>query len=401
VLVLALFVSLSAAAEPPRFSWPQTRWEARIEAPADGTCEVRALAVDGRDAVIVAGYTSRASGYAARAVPLVAKFGAGGRRLWVKNALGRRPSAWGEVRLMVVHESREITACGPVGDSADDPLRLFVFARYGPDGTITWTRTLTVAGVYRFEPLAMTAVPGGELVLAGTGRRPDALDDPQWCVVRVDARLAVKWVRMHDSRSTGETEPGVAVADPAGKAFVVGRGRVGEGPERWLIEGWGTAGERLVGTWGDGDAGCLRQMGSRLTVRGKWLFVAGDQVCEGKTATVFLRKLDREGRTVWAAAAPTDGRATGVVALPSGGAIVVGEERAVGEEDSVPWPFAMRWNAAGDLMMTSRGLLKEETSARYTAAALDSEGNLVIAGESSALVKGSPVRRIFVRKLSF
>ncbi|MEK7474447.1 MAG: hypothetical protein AAB152_02330 [Candidatus Coatesbacteria bacterium] len=407
MLALALLLSLNAAAEPPRFSWPQTRWEARLAGATDGACEVRALAVDGRDAVIVAGTTSRKSGYAARAVPLVAKIGAGGRRLWEQNALGRKASPWGEVRLAVVHESREITAHGSVGDSADDPLRLSVFARYGPDGTIQWTRTLTVPGLFRFEPVSMTAVPGGDLVLAGTGSRPEALEVPQWCVVRVDARLGVRWFRTHDQESTGEATPTQVVAGRGGDAFVLGVGRIGLGPKRWLMEGWGPAGERRMGAWGDGDANCLSSMGRRIATSGRGFLVAGDEVCTGKASVVFVKRLDREGRVVWEGRRvwevtdPTMGRVSDVVALPSGGMIAVGEERTVGDEIGVTWPLALRWNAEGDLMMTGRGLLKQETTSRYTVAALDSEGNLVVAGESTALVKGVPVRRIFVRKMAF
>jgi len=400
-LSLILFHGTEAAAEPARFSWPQMQWEAQIEAGADGDCAVRALAVDGRDAVVVAGYATQSAGPGTRAVPLLAKFGASGRRLWVKNALGRRASPWGEVRLMAVHESREITAYGPVGESLDDPFLVSVFARFAPDGTIRWTRTLTVPGVFRFEPAAMAGVAGGGLVVAGTGRRPEAPEEPLWCVVRLDAGLAVRWVRTHISRATGEQEPGSVVADSAGNAFILGRGRMGDGPERWLVEGWGPGGERRMSAWGDGDASCVSQTARRIAIYGRWFVVAGDQVCQRRDSSVFVRKLDREGRTAWSVAAPTPGRAAAVCVLPSGGTILVGEETAVDEASGVTWPFAMRWNAAGDLMMACRGLRKDETTARYAAAALDSEGNLVVAGESTVPMKGVPVRRIFLRKMAF
>jgi hypothetical protein len=400
VLVLALLcASLATAADPPRFGWSQTLWEAQGPASPAGDCAVRALLVDNRDAVIVAGFTSRSVGYGVRAMPLIVKYSAEGRRLWSRSALGRRQSVWGEIRLAAVHESREITAWGVVGESADDPLRVPVFARFGPKGELRWTRTLTVPGFREFRPIALAAVPGGDLVVTGEVPRLDPAEGSDWGVIRLDARLGVRWVRIHDREATGEAAAGDVVVDAAGTAFVIGRGRIGLGPERWLVEGYGPAAERRLYAWMDGDPACVTQTGRRLAVCGRGLLVTGDQVCNERGSTVFVRRLDREGRTLWNAAARTTGRAAAVVALPSGGAVIVGEERAVEETGGLAWPLAMRWNAQGDLMMACRGLRKDEAGARYAAAAVDSDGNLVVAGEKSLVKDASP--RIFVRKLRF
>lgn len=404
MLALALLASLAAAAETPRFSWPQIVWEAHYGGKADGDYAVRAMAVDRRDGVIVAGHTSQEVGYGVRAVPLVVKYNSEGRLVWTRTALGRFRSPRGEAQFVAAHESGEISVLGFVGESETDPLMFRVLTRFDTKGKLLWTRTLTLPGTYHFRPAAIAAASGGDVVVAGETTRLDPPEGTDWCVLRLGPKAVIRWVRVRDSQQTGSTAAEAIVADAAGNAVAIGRGRIGFGPERWLAEGYGPDGGKGLYVWPDPDPACTRQIAHRIAVCGRGFLVAGEQVCTLKEAAgsaVFLKKLDRAGGVVWTVNLPTDGKVTAVAALQSGGAVVAGEERAIEDETGAVWPVAMRFNAAGDLLMACRGLMKDESSARYAAAAVDSEGFLVVAGESTGSAKGGPPRRIFVRKMKF
>ena len=413
MLALALLASLTAAgakgatgaaAETPRFSWPQTVWEAHYGGTADGDYAVRAIALDRRDSVIVAGHTSQEVGYGVHQVPLVLKFNSEGGRAWSRTSLGRFRSPRGEAQFVAAHESGEVSVVGYVGESETDPLMFRVLSRFDAKGKLLWSRTLTLPGTYRFRPAAVAAAPGGDIVVAGETTRIDPPEGTDWCVVRLGPKAVVRWTRIGDNQKTGATAAAAVAVDAAGNAVAIGRGRIGFSQERWLAEGYGPKGQKGLYIWPDPDAACTRQLAHRIGPCGRGFLIAGEQVCtirEAVASAVFVKKLDRAGGILWTANLPTEGKVAFVGALPNGGAVVAGEERGAGDEEGAAWPVAMRLNAAGDLVMACRGLMKDESYARYAAGAVDQEGFLVVAGESTALVKGEPVRRIFVRKMKF
>ncbi len=261
-----------------------------------------------------------------------------------------------------------------------------VVARYRADGTPAWTGTMDGA---RSEDYGIDVAtdPANNLYVIGYTDRPDLKQDWNIWTRKYSPRGVPLWTATYDSPGHDRDEGQAVSVDAAGAVYVAGwerRPDLGEGYNGWARK-YDRDGRVLWTFTRDAGAGeddvtlaiaCLPDGGAYLT---GW----EDRPDLGQAYNVWLRRLDRDGRTLWHRTYDSPAHAYDyahrVVVDADGGAILAGyEDRPDLGQDTNAW--VRKYTPAGDVAWTLTYDSPAHAGDIAWALALDGKGGLYMAG---------------------
>ncbi len=363
---IALILGLIAAAALPQ------EWIRTLDSGSREDDEAVALALDDSGGAYVTGKMGRNS----YTFTGTAKFSTMGERRWL-TAYDPFPGFDQKGRNISVERSGNVLVASASRDS--DDVWCFATIKYATVGTELWTTRYSDTAHYSDFPYDITVTPRGRYVVTGMSSRNTA--DADLATVCYDSAGFEEWVRRYDGPTGGIDRAYAVATDSVGSAFVVG-----------YVSGLSWMHAIVIKYSSGGQQGWLNiyaPPNEHTTYRAVALDSRGNVLATGYQGPVYTKfltvKLNPDGDTLWTRLYY---RGTGVDILTDGGGntYVAGTDNQSGSNSDI---IALKYDSAGNLQWDARYNGPDQMQDWGYALALGPDGSVYVCGSSQSAEHGT------------
>ena len=360
-------------------------WAKTYNSPVNRNDLACAVVVDGKGNVVVAGHEDR-SDLGQSDNWLIRKYDRAGRLAW-SETYNSPANRWGGANAVAVDSGGAVIVAGHEDRSDLGEGFNWLVRKYSKKGKLVWSVSYNSPANGNDWANAMAVDANGDVVVAGHEDRFDLRQGFNWLVRKYSKKGELIWSKTYNSPADRwDGAYGVAI-DSRGNILVAGREfRPDLGQSfNWLVRKYDSSGKLIWGRRYNGD-GNGWDGANAVAVDGKGnVLVAGreDEFHRNENFNWLVRKYDGDGRLLWSRSYNSPGNgwdgATSLATDPKGNVFVAGREDRTDLGQSANWRVT-KYSAAGETLWTATYNNPGNGDDFANSAAVDGDGNLVVAG---------------------